>query len=230
MNFLYLIPARGGSKGLPNKNIKEFNGRPLISYTIDAALKCTSKENICITTDSIEIKNVAESCGVEVPFLRPAEQSTDYASSEEVILHALAFYRSIDQIYDYVIYLQPTSPLRNQSDIKQAIASLRDNTELLVSVKETDANPYYVLFEENQNGILEHTKPSVFSRRQDCPKVYELNGAIYIINVKKFLQKGYRELKMQKFVMDKINSVDIDDIWDFKIAEFLMKSNLSMQT
>ncbi|MEZ7495053.1 acylneuraminate cytidylyltransferase family protein [Leeuwenhoekiella aequorea] len=230
MNFLYLIPARGGSKGLPNKNIKEFNGRPLISYTIDAALTCTSKENICITTDSIEIKNVAESCGVEVPFLRPAEQSTDYASSEEVILHALAFYRSIDQIYDYVIYLQPTSPLRNQSDIKQAIASLRDNTELLVSVKETDANPYYVLFEENQNGILEHTKPSVFSRRQDCPKVYELNGAIYIINVKKFLQKGYRELKMQKFVMDKINSVDIDDIWDFKIAEFLMKSNLSMQT
>ena len=97
-----------------------------------------------------------------------------------------------------------------------------NETELVVSVKETDANPYYVLFEEN-NGVLEKCKEGSFTRRQDCPKVYELNGAVYVISVKRLLEVGYKNLRMKKYLMSKETSLDIDDEFDFRIAEFLIR-------
>ncbi|MBW4360336.1 acylneuraminate cytidylyltransferase family protein [Flavobacterium taihuense] len=219
---LYIIPARGGSKGVLNKNIKSLNGKPLIYYSIEAALEISDSADICVSTDSLEIKKIVEDSGLKVPFLRPSEIATDSATTEDVLLHAINFYKENGADYDYVVYLQPTSPLRNGSHIREALKLIEPTIELIVSVKETDANPYYVLFEENKEGLLKKTKEGIYTRRQDCPVVYELNGAIYIIKVDKLLEKGYQKLNMTKYVMPKEASIDIDDIVDFKIAEVLM--------
>lgn len=220
--ILYLIPARGGSKGVPNKNIKLLAGKPLIAYSITEALKIAKKEDICVSTDSIPIKQVAESMGLEVPFLRPDEIASDTATTESVILHALDYYKHKGIHYDFVVLLQPTSPLRKAIHIEEAIALINKDVDLIVSVKETDANPYYVLFQENEEGILEKSKKGVFTRRQDCPVVYELNGAIYVIRVNALLKLGYQNLKKTKYLMPKKVSIDIDDWLDFEIAEVLL--------
>ncbi|WP_348799451.1 acylneuraminate cytidylyltransferase family protein [Flavobacterium adhaerens] len=224
--ILYIIPARGGSKGIPNKNIKDLNGKPLISYTIEAALEVSEGKDICVSTDSLEIKQIAENLGIKVPFIRPTEISTDFATTEDVILHTISFYKDEGIDYDYVALLQPTSPLRKGKHIKEVLQLIDPNIELIVSVKETDANPYYVLFEEDNDGILRKAKDGIYTRRQDCPIVYELNGAIYVIKVNSLLEKGYQKLNMVKYVMPKENSIDIDDIIDFKIAEILMNDDI----
>lgn len=222
MNILYLIPARGGSKGLPGKNIKQLNGKPLVYYTVDAAREVGNDADICVSTDDEVIATVVKQYGLEVPFLRPGEIATDYATSEQVIDHAISFYESIGKRYEYVVLLQPTSPLRTGQHLRDALSLINTTTEIIVSVKETDANPYYVLFEENELGILEKSKDANFTRRQDCPKVFELNGAIYIINIVKLKSKGLSKLQKVKYVMDKKSSIDIDDDIDFKLAEVIL--------
>lgn len=222
MKILYLIPARGGSKGLPGKNIRPLNGKPLIYYTIDAAREADEDADICISTDDKQIAKVVEDYGLNIPFLRPAELATDFATSEQVLRHALEYYERQEIVYDYVVLLQPTSPLRKSQHIKEALSLIRSDTEMIVSVKETDANPYYILLEEDRTGLLHKSKIGSFSRRQDCPIVYELNGAIYIINVKELKKKGLAQLQKKKYVMDKLSSIDIDDIIDFKLAELLI--------
>lgn len=221
-NILYLIPARGGSKGIPNKNIAPIDGKPLIYYTITEALKIADPADICLSTDSPKIKEVAESMGLPVPFLRPDELSGDKSTSEEVILHALDYYQQNGRQYDFVVMLQPTSPLRKVDHIRDAITKVTSTTELIVSVKETDANPYYVLFEE-ENNVLHKCKKGTFTRRQDCPVVYELNGAVYVIRVRSLLEKGYQQLQMTKSIMPKDASIDIDHPLDLKIAELILK-------
>lgn len=222
MKVLYLIPARGGSKGLPGKNIKLLYGKPLICYTIDAARTVAKDGDICVSTDDEGILETVEKYGLAIPFKRPKELATDKSGSEEVILHALKHYSSLGKFYDYVCLLQPTSPLRSGKHIEEALSLLEPGTEMVVSVKETSANPYYVLFEENEKGELQQSKESTFIRRQDCPKVYELNGAIYLINISKLIRKGMSALQKKKYVMDKAYSVDIDDDIDFYIAEMLL--------
>lgn len=229
MKILYLIPARGGSKGVPKKNIKDLAGVPLIGHTIKAALEVADADDICVSTDSNEIAEVAKSFGLSIPFLRPAEIASDHATNEQVILHAVNFYRNKGVIYDYVVVLQPTSPLRKGFHIKEALNLIDKNSELIVSVKETDSNPYYVLFEENQEGVLDKVKKGVFTRRQDCPVVYELNGAIYVIDVEKLVEKGYQNLKMTKYLMEKLYSIDIDDLIDFSLAEILLSKKIDSQ-
>lgn len=182
MNFLFLIPARGGSKGIPRKNIKLLNNRPLILYSIDIARFFADDKNICVSTDDDEIINIVKAYGLSVPFLRPAELATDYASGNDVIMHALNYYENNGLFFDAIVELQPTSPLRQVSDVKNAIDLFDKSLDMVVSVKETASNPYYVLFEENNEGYLEQSKKGDFVRRQDCPKVYELNGAVYVIN------------------------------------------------
>jgi CMP-N,N'-diacetyllegionaminic acid synthase len=222
MDFLFLITARGGSKGLPGKNIKPLNGKPLIYYTIDAARAVSEQQHICVSTDDDNIAKLVEAYGLPLPFKRPAALATDSASTEQVLMHAIKIYEDQGIKYDYVVILQPTSPLRTGTHMKEALAAVRPDTEMIVSVKETDANPYYVLFEEDEKGILRKSKEGSFTRRQDCPAVWELNGAIYIINVEKLKQKGLSQLKKQKYVMDKWASVDIDDEIDFKLVELLI--------
>lgn len=226
MKKLFLIPARGGSKGLPRKNILPLAGKPMIKYSIDAALAVmTSGDELCISTDNLEIKRVAEECGVEVPFLRPRQLATDEASSEDVIKHTLMWYKGQGRAFDVVVLLQVTSPLRTAKHINEALALFNQNLDLVTSVKESHANPYFVLHEENKKGYLEKSKKGVYSRRQDCPPVYELNGAIYIINVKSLNRKKLSDFtKIKKYTMSKEYSVDIDDKIDFIIAEYLLNN------
>ena len=218
-----VIPARGGSKGVPRKNIKLLNGKPLIQYTIDAAEKVFEKKHICVSTDDTEIKTIVESLGLEVPFIRPADLSTDIAGTFEVLLHALEFYENRGFIADTLVLLQATSPFRTEKHIKEALNEFDESCEMLVSVCETKSNPYYVLKEESVEGWLISSKTGNFTRRQDCPKVYELNGAIYIINVKALKNaKSLSEFtRVKKFVMDEQSSHDIDSIYDWKVAEII---------
>ena len=223
MKILAIIPARGGSKGVPGKNIKILNGKPLIQYTIDAAKEAFVSEPICISTDDIKIKKVVESLGTEVPFLRPDELATDTSGTYEVLLHAVNYYESIGYSPDVVVLLQVTSPFRSSTHIKEALDLYDQSCEMVVSVKETKANPYYVLREEDENGYLVPSKEGKFTRRQDCPEVYELNGAIYIINVAALKEKSLSEFKkVKKYIMSDFNSHDIDTSLDWEFAEFLM--------
>lgn len=221
MRILFLIPARGGSKGLPKKNIKALNDKPLIYYTIDAVKPLlNSNSEICISTDSNEIREVVLKYGIDVPFMRPAEFSTDFASSEQVMQHALEFYSQNGQEFDLLILLQPTSPLRTSKHILDALQLFDRTLDMVVSVKETKSNPYFNLFEEDKGGFLHRSKESTYIRRQDCPQIYEYNGAIYIINVQSLLNKGFGKLdKVKKYVMSEEDSIDIDTIRDFEKVE-----------
>jgi N-acylneuraminate cytidylyltransferase len=227
MNTIFLIPARGGSKGLPGKNIKPLNGVPLIFYSIDVARKFTNDSNICVSTDDTNIKNLVEKGrNLKVPFLRPSELATDSAGTYEVLIHALDFYEmQMNKKYDAIVLLQPTSPFRTKKDVENALQLFNPNQhDMVVSVLETKANPYFTLFEENQKGFLQPSKKSNYTRRQDCPKVYEYNGAVYIINVKSLRDMKINEFtRIKKSLMDKENSLDIDTPFDWEIAEYFTK-------
>jgi len=218
-DFLFLIPARGGSKGIPKKNIKELNGKPLIYYTIDAIKDIVPQENICVSSDDLEIIEKVEQYGINVPFVRPSEFSTDTSTLQDVIDHSLNYYKNKGKHFNGLVLLQPTSPLRNSQHVIETLALFSENIDLVVSVKITSANPYYILFEENQYGFLELSKNGNFTRRQDCPVVYERNGAIYIYN----LNGCYKAPKRQiKYLMDENASVDIDNEFDWMLAEYLL--------
>ena len=228
MKKLFLIPARGGSKGLSRKNILPLAGRPMIEYTLDAATGAMEEgDELCVSTDDREIIQVVENYGVKVPFIRPASLASDTASSQEVIEHALNWYLEKNQIFDLIVLLQVTSPLRHTHHVKKALALWAPGIDMVVSVKETDSNPYYVLFEEDSNGFLHKSKKANFTRRQDCPEVYEVNGAIYVMSISSIKNKGILNFnKKIKFKMSKKSSLDIDDYVDFKLAEILIKNRI----
>ncbi len=221
--MIAIIPARGGSKGVPGKNIKELGGKPLIQYTIEAARELFEDDRILVSTDSIEIKNKVESLGLEVPFIRPEGLATDESGTHEVLLHALDFLEGKGFFPKTLILLQPTSPFRNATHITEALELYNNDLDMVVSVKETSANPYYVLKEENNQGFLENSKKGKFTRRQDCPKVWELNGAIYVINVESLKSRQIGEFtKVKKYVMDETSSHDIDSMLDWELAKFYL--------
>lgn len=223
MKPLVVIPARGGSKGVPRKNIKRLGGKPLIQYTIEAAREVFDDSIIIVSTDDTEIKREVELMGLSVPFLRPDYLATDESGSYEVILHTIEFIEASGYFPDTVVLLQPTSPLRKAHHINEALKVYDSSCEILVSVKETSSNPYYVLFEEDEYGFLRKSKDGKFFRRQDCPKVWELNGAIYIIDVATLKQKKLSEFsRIRKFEMDPISSHDVDSMLDWKLAEVLI--------
>ena len=220
MKPLVVIPARGGSKGVPHKNIKKLNGKPLIEYTIEAARKVFNDEFICVSTDDLKIKETVERMGLKVPFLRPTELATDTAGSYDVLLHAVSHYESIGYIPDTIIMLQPTSPFRTGEHIQEALKLYTHDLDMVVSVKETNSNPYFLLFEENEDGFLHKSKESDFVTRQECPKVWEYNGAIYIINAESLKKSPINKFaKVIKYVMDEISSHDIDSMLDWRVAE-----------
>lgn len=224
MKTLFLIPARGGSKGIPHKNIKDFAGKPLILYAVDQALSLADTNDICVSTDDKEIKSVVESYGVPVPFLRPAELATDQAGSYETMLHALDFYQKKGIRYDTLILLQPTSPFRTVRHIQEArgLYERIPGCDMVVSVKEAESNPYYAMYKENEDGYLQPLSSTRYTRRQDCPAVYEYNGAVYVIRTSSLRQSplsGFR--KIVKYKMDAIDSIDLDTPLDWMFAEFL---------
>lgn len=224
----FLIPARGGSKGLPGKNIKALNGKPLICHSIDHALKVGQKEDVYVSTDSEEIAKIAKDGGANVPFLRPAELATDTAGSREVILHAAEFLKQAGKDYDTVVLLQPTSPLRNAEDINRAIEKYRETgADMVVSVNESKSNPYFNLFEEDKQGFLHPSKGfGQISRRQDAPKVWEYNGSIYVINIEalKKSQLGCLEAIIP-LPVEESTAIDIDTEKDFRHAEEILRKS-----
>ena len=204
---LYVIPARGGSKGIPGKNIKPLNGKPLIYYTIEIASSLTTDENICVSTDDENIKNIVEQTGLKVPFLRPDKLARDESGMHEVLLHALNYYQAKGKEYEVLVLLQPTSPFRKAWQVREAINRWEQGIDMVVSVKESRSNPYYVLFEENTFGFLEKSKKGNFKTRQACPVVYELNGAIYVISVKSLRDQPISSFsRIKKYVMDESSS------------------------
>jgi N-acylneuraminate cytidylyltransferase len=219
---LVVITARGGSKGLPGKNIKRLCGKPLIAYSIDVARAITTDENICVSTDDARIIEACEQYGLHVPFVRPAELATDTATSNDVLLHALYFYRQQGKTYRKLLLLQPTSPLRTVEEVKEAISLYRDDLDMVVSV--TKSHVPAVLCHDDEDGYLQ----SIFNKkgvgRQLVPTYYEYNGAIYVMNVRSLEEKGMAGFtKCLKYVMPKEHSIDIDDIYDFLLIETIMK-------
>lgn len=222
-NLLVVIPARGGSKGLPGKNIKKLCGKPLIEYSIDVARAITTDDNICVSTDDAEIIEVVKQCGLRLPFIRPAELATDTATTNDVLLHAIEHYEKQGKYFDKIVLLQPTSPLRKVEEVKEAIAMYRDDIDMVVSVTRSHASA--VLCCENEDGFVELVHNKKAAGRQSSPAFYEFNGAIYVINVKSLKMKGLAGFdKRLKYVMPKESSIDIDDIYDFMLVESILRS------
>lgn len=223
---LYLIPARGGSKGVPGKNIKPLGGIPLIAHSIRHALHTGApKEDIVVTTDSPAIRSAAEAEGLQVPFMRPAELAGDHTGSYEVIIHALDEMEKRGRVYNKVVLLQPTSPMRSPEDILEAMKLWREDIDMVVGVRPAKTNPYYNAFETDAEGMLHISKgDGRYTRRQDAPEVWEYNGAIYVMTVES-LRKGPMSgfKKILPYPMPEERSVDIDTPLDFMIAEVLLR-------
>lgn len=223
---LAIIPARGGSKGIPRKNIKLFNGKPLIQYSINAAKESKYIERIVVSTEDEEIKNVSIECGAEVPFLRPGEFSSDISPTIDAVIYTLEMLKKEEgYVPEYVCLLQCTSPLRTNKHIDEAIEKLfATNMDAIVSVCMAEVNPYWsnVFKGDKLDYFLEEGKTII--RRQDLPDVYRMNGAIYIVKTKVLMEfKTFEPQNLTGYVMDNISSVDIDNPIDFKVAELLMK-------
>lgn len=228
MKPLIVIPARGGSKGIPHKNIRPFGGRPLIAWSIDVAREFCRRlhlgeERIILSTDDDAIAAAAMAEGIEVPYRRPAHLATDTAGSREVILDAMDFADRQGIGYDCMILLQPTSPLRTIDDVEATAALFeRERPDMAVTVKEASANPYYNCFETDPaTGALHVSKgDGLITRRQDAPRAWEFNGAVYVIN-----PESIRSMPMGAFPrripmeMPAERSVDLDTPLDWAIAE-----------
>lgn len=214
MKVLALIPARGGSKGLPRKNILAANGRPLIAWTIQAAIDADCIDRVVLSSDDDEICAVAGEYGCDVPFKRPSALATDEASSIDVVMHALRELRG----YDYIIVLQPTSPLRTSADINAAFNLMLDSdAPACVSICLADETPYWMYRLDaagRMQALLE--LPAGITRRQDLPASYSLNGAIYIAKTDWLIKrKSFISSETVGYVMPKSRSLDIDTREDF---------------
>ncbi len=227
MKILYVIPARGGSKGIPGKNIKPLAGKPLLYYTIDAARSVAEDKDICLSSNDSNIIEKANLYGLEVPFVRPDSLATDTAGTHEVLSHCIDFYENLGKTYDAIVLLQPTSPFRKKEHILEAISLLNRDIDMVVSCCESKSNPYYNMFEEDENQLLVKSKPGNFTRRQDCPKVYEYNGSIYVVWVDALKKKKLHQLdKRMKYLMEEKYSVDIDNLMDWAICESLLETRI----
>lgn len=220
-----IIPARGGSKGIKRKNIRKLNGKPLISYTIEQALRSKYIDRVIVSTEDLEIAEISKSFGAEVPFLRPQELAQDDTPGIEPIIHAVNYLNSEENYsFEYVMCLQCTCPLRKVEDIDNSIEEINaKNADSLVSVCESEVNPYWIKVIEDGK-LVDFIKTNVaYVRRQDLPKVYRLNGAIYLARAEIILnRKTWYTDNTIPYVMDRLSSVDIDDEMDFRYVEFLM--------
>ncbi len=224
---LFIITARGGSKGIPRKNIVDLGGRPLIHYTIDVARCLSDDRHIILSTDDSEIADVARGTGLPVKYMRPAELGGDTVGSREVILDAMRWADSQKIDYDMVVLLQPTSPFRNLDDVRNAIALYNKDIDMVVSVTEASANPYYDCFETDGDGHLHISKgDGRYTRRQDVPKVWQYNGAVYVINPESLRCKPMGEFERRvPSIMPRERSLDIDTADDLLLARHLITAN-----
>lgn len=231
VNPIYIIPARGGSKGIPHKNIALLAGEPLIAYTIRAALAVAPAERVIVSTDDDEIAAVSERYGLDCSYRRPPELATDTAGSREVILDGMNLADRRGIYYDAVVLLQPTSPLRRPEDINAALALYNPElVDMVVTVTEAAANPYYNCFETDSEGYLHVSKgDGLLTRRQDAPRAWEFNGAVYVINPQSIRQMSLGEFPRRvPSPMPRERSIDIDSKLDLLIAEIILKNDCQL--
>ncbi len=229
--IIAIIPARSGSKGLPDKNIRILNGKPLLAYSIGAAREAGIFDEIFLSTDSQEYANIAIQHGANVPFLRSDELATDAASTLDCVKEALDQYNTIGKQFDIFVILQPTSPLRTPQDIVAAVETMIvNNADTVVSVCEADHSPlWYNTLPESKslNGFL---RQEVLTKtRQELPTYYRINGAVYVVKTEYFARsQNIYDCNSFAYIMPKENSIDIDTLLDFSIAEYLLiqKNNM----
>lgn len=226
-----LIPARGGSKRLPRKNVKLLGGRPLIAWSIQAAHASKYIDDVIVSTDDIEIKTVAKSYGAQVPFMRPESLSNDHASSFDVIKHAITTL-GLGQDKHLIVLLQPTSPLRTANEIDQALELfLSKNANGVVSISETDHSPLWSNQLPNSLSMAKFIRSEVKGKRsQDLPTFYRLNGSIYIYKADELLKQNhiFYDENVYGYITSNHTSIDIDTEFDFKFAEMLLAQNESI--
>lgn len=229
MSVLCTICARGGSKGVPHKNIRELSGKPLLAYTIEQALNCAFIDRTVVSTDSQDIARIARKYGAEVPFMRPAELARDDSAKLPVIQHAVKYYMDkLNFFPDYVIDLDPTSPLRIKEDIEKCMNLIVSDPgcDSVITGYLSNKNPYFNMVEIGPDGFARTSKQTdrVIVRRQDAPVVYAENASVYVWKTRVLLNETDVVSGRVKLIeMPQSRSIDIDSETDFKLVEFLMK-------
>jgi CMP-N,N'-diacetyllegionaminic acid synthase len=221
---LAIIPARGGSKGVPRKNIRELSGKPLIAWTIEEAKKSKYIDRLILSSEDAEIIAIAKQWDCEVPFVRPQELAQDETPGIDPVIHAI---ETLQEKYDYVVLLQATSPLRSVEDIDGCLSlMIQEGATSCVSVTEPDKSPYWMYRMVQSSHTLEPliVQEIETNRRQDLPKVYALNGAVYVNKCSVLLKtKRFVSDETIGYIMSKEHSLDIDTELDFKFLNYLNK-------
>ena len=227
---LAIVPARGGSKGLPGKNLRLLDGRPLVAWPVSAALGAASVDRVIISTDDVAIAEAARTAGADVPFIRPAYLASDTASSMDVILHALDTLAAQGHEYEYVILLEPTSPLTESSDVEDALSRLRAAgaaADAIVGICRVEStHPEYDVRRDPNGLISPYAAPDFKSlrRRQDIEDLYFLEGSLYISRVEAFRQyKTFYHERTLGYQVTRWKSIEVDDIFDFIMVEAVVR-------
>jgi CMP-N,N'-diacetyllegionaminic acid synthase len=225
-----IIPARGGSKGIPGKNLQPVAGKPLIAWTVETALAATLLDRVIVSTDSPEIAEVARRYGAEVPFIRPADLAQDDTPGIAPVLHAAQWlYDNEGYRPDLMMLLQPTSPLRIPEDIDRAIDLIHEKSaDAIVSVTRVETHPYWMKQIDGPGRMTDFIKlDQPIDRRQDLPEVYVLNGAIYLARYEVLMgQEAFYTDNTFSLVMPVERSLDIDTSWDLYLADLILKDRL----
>jgi len=229
MKILAVICARGGSKRIPKKNVKLLAGKPLIAYTIETAKMCNFIDRVVVSTDDEEIAEVSRKFGAEVPFVRPKELADGKVSRWTVLQHAVKYLQEIENYFpDIVIDLSPTAPLRQKEDIEAALEKLiKEEVDVVTTAYESDKNPYYNMVElENGRARLSKIPQEKITQTQDAPKVYSLNDAINVVKREALLNSEMllANKNITISVMPRERSIDVDEMFDFEVAEFIIKN------
>lgn len=225
-NIITLITARGGSKGIPRKNLVVVGGKPLIAWTIEAALKSNFVDRVLISTDDEEIAQIAKEWGAEVPFMRPAELAQDNSPHMPVVMHAIDWLNAHEsKTFEQIVLLQPTSPLRTSEDIDNALNLLLEKKgDSVVSVSEACSHPYLVK-RVSEDGRLEDfmPTPSGYLARQHLPPAYALNGAVYVVRRDVLVERQtFYTNRTYAYLMPAERSLDIDTPWDLHLADLIL--------
>ncbi len=221
MTTICTVCARGGSVGVPRKNVRELHGKPLIGWTIEQAIACPSIDEVFVSTDDTEIMKVATDFGATVPYRRPDDLAGSAAGKLPVIVHLVDHVESTGVEMERIVDLDPTSPLRSLDDIQGAIAMLDDATDTVITGYASDKNPYFNMVEEKSDGRYGLVIPSRIASRQAAPRVFAMNASIYVWH-RRTLAKGLWDGITKLYEMPRDRSVDIDSELDFRIVELLM--------
>lgn len=221
MSTICTICARGGSVGVPRKNVRSLLGRPLIAWTIEQAQACAAIDRVVVSTDDDEIAEIAEACGAEVPYRRPAELATSAAGKIPVIEHLIDHLEANGATVTKIIDLDPTSPLRSNDDIYAALDLLDDETDAVITAYRSDKNPYFNMVAEKEPGLFGLVIPSSAASRQAAPAVFAMNASIYVWH-RHTLDRGLWSGRTRMHEMPHERSVDIDSELDFRLVELLL--------